>query len=122
MQQCENNIVLDTADRDIVLNHRIKTRDGWVAVVEIIHERTSKRAHALKEQPIPHSKQTGVLMAKSSKDVNKLHIELAHLLKVTMWAMGKDMGSQDFDTFKTCKDGAFEKGVCKKNSYSMIKC
>ena len=30
-----NNIVLDTANGDIVLDYKIKIRDGWVARVEL---------------------------------------------------------------------------------------
>ena len=45
---------------DIVLNHRIKTRNGWVARAEFIYKRKSKRAHVLKEDLFKHNKQAGV--------------------------------------------------------------
>ena len=91
MQQCENNTVLDTVSSDIVWDHRIKTRDDWEAEVEVICEKISNRAHALKEELITHSKQVGVLMAKLFKNVNALHNELEHLLEDIEQAAGKSM-------------------------------
>ena len=43
------NIVLDTSDSQIVLDQRIKTRDGWVARVHFIHEDFCEEAHAVNE-------------------------------------------------------------------------
>ena len=58
----KNNIVLDTANSNIVFDCKIKTRDCWVAKVKIIHERTHERGHAFQEESITHSKQEGILM------------------------------------------------------------
>ena len=50
-----------------MLDNRIKIRDGCVARVEFIHERTSQSAHVLKEKLITHSKKAVVSVEKSFK-------------------------------------------------------
>ena len=42
------NIVLDTSDDWIVLDQRIKTKDGWVAGVGFINELNMELGHTLK--------------------------------------------------------------------------
>ena len=68
----KNNTVIDTANGMIVVDHRIKTRYDYVAIVDLIHERT--RSHVLKEKSIIYSKQAGILMEKSFRDVHELNL------------------------------------------------
>ena len=63
---CSNEKRTGTANGNIVLDQRMKTRKGWVARVKFIHERMNEKAHLLKEL-IAHSKKAGILMAISYK-------------------------------------------------------
>ena len=75
MQQWKK-VVLETANVNIVLYCRIKTRDGWVTRIEFRCEKTSGKTCVLEEELISHSKQASVLMAKMIKDATELHIKL----------------------------------------------
>ena len=97
-------MVLDTENADTMLDHRIKTRDGWVAAVNNICERTSKLAHVLKGGLIIHRDQAGILMTQLFKDVDELHIEIENPLDAITRSMGKAMGLQLTSMFKTCED------------------
>ena len=43
------NVVLDMRDGLIELDQRLKTRDGWVAKVDFIHENSCEKAHTANE-------------------------------------------------------------------------
>ena len=71
----KNNIILDTANSDIVLDFRIKTRDCWVAGVDLIHEWCGEKAHVSKK------KSQVLIKYQNHKDINELHIVLEHSSK-----------------------------------------
>ena len=41
---------MNTGNGDMLLDCRIKTRDGWVAGVDFFHKRLGEKAHVLKEK------------------------------------------------------------------------
>ena len=97
-----NNIVLRYPDGDtIVFDRRIKTRDGWVAGVEVIPltDETAK---------LGEEKSKKVAAAGSTKmqsiDVNVLHEMLGHPCEATTRATGKLMNKKVTGTFKPCEN------------------
>ena len=70
-----NNKVVDAENSNIVLDHKIKTRDQWVARIMFIHERRDERVHVLKKELVTCNNQAGVLIAKSLTIVNEIHSE-----------------------------------------------
>ena len=46
----KNYTTLDTANNDMMLDHRTMTEDGWIARVEFIHEMVNRKTDVLKEE------------------------------------------------------------------------
>ena len=77
-----NNIVVITLIGNIVLDHRIKTHDSWVAGVNFLRNTINEKAVTA--------------MAIIKQDINDLHVELSHLseaipvpsdhVKIVLWA------------------------------------
>ena len=93
----KNYIRLDYPDgSQIVFDHRIKTRDGWVAGVDIV-PLTNETAK------LGEDKEKKTKVAKSI-NVNKLHQALRHPSKKTTRATGKALNMKVTGTFKPCED------------------
>ena len=65
------NVVLDTSDSQILLDQRIKTRDGWVAEVNFICKDICEKAHSVNDNVTGMKFQT-------KKDINELHVKFGH--------------------------------------------
>ena len=76
----QNNIGIKCANGDIVLDCWIKTCDGWVAIVEFLHNINEEKDQS-----------TTVL---HKKNVNNLHVKLGHPSKAITHATAKAMGIQ----------------------------
>ena len=102
----KRNIVLKYEDgRDICFDRRCKTRDGWIAGVEIVQP--EPEVAALSEDSEPPKRAT-------RKDVNQLHAELGHPGEDVTRAIGAHRGLQVTGTFAPCKDCAVAKAKQKK--------
>ena len=96
------NIVLDTSDDWIVLDQRIKTKDGWVAGVGFIHEVFCEKAHVINENGAP-------MKFQKKNYINELHMELGHTLKAITRATENAMNLKLTGVFKACEDCALGK-------------
>ena len=76
----QNNILVNTPTRDIILDCRIKTRDGWINRVDFLCEAIDKRA-------VP-------VFALPKKNVDNLHVELGHPSETITQATTKALGIQ----------------------------
>ena len=87
---CKNNFVPQCTGGNIILDHCIKTHNGWVDGVMFLWETSPQKAQ----------------WAKSSiqKCTNNLHSELGHQSEVITHDTGIAMGLHLTGTFKPCKD------------------
>ena len=85
-----NNIVVNTTCGNTILDHHIKTHDGWVTRVEFLHEFNNERKQSATAPP--------------KKNINYLHIELKHTSKTITCATTEALNIQVTSTFKPCKD------------------
>ena len=97
-----NNIRLDYPDGShIVFDRRIKTKDGWVAGVDIVPLVTEMAK-------LSEDKKTKAAKAAKSKvksiDVNELHQALTHPSERVTRTTGKALNMKVTGTFKPCED------------------
>ena len=84
-----------TPIRDIILDCRIKTRDGWIAGVNFLRKTMDKKAVTA--------------TAHIKRDINDLHAELGHPSEAITRSTTKNFGIQVTSTFKLCEDSALGK-------------
>eukprot|EP00984_Skeletonema_dohrnii_P022875 scaffold11976_cov67-Skeletonema_dohrnii-CCMP3373.AAC.1 len=100
-----NNIMLTYSNgQDIIFDRRLKTKDGWVAGVDVS---TNQRDETAKSETVKKAK---------TKDVNELHCELGHPGEAATRATGKARGLKVTGSFKPC-EGCFV-GKAKKTNVS----
>ena len=93
-----NNIVVNAMWDNIILDHQIKTHNGWVAKDNFLHETNNKRAASATATP--------------QKNINDLHIEAEHPSKTITHAIAEALGIQLTGTFKPWEDCAL--GMAKQ--------
>ena len=92
--------MINTTSGDIILDCQIKTRDGWVAVVNFLQAFINKRAVSA---TVP-----------LKKNVIDLHVELGRPSKAITRSTAKGLGIQVTGMFKPCEDCAL--GKAKQSS------
>ena len=100
----QNNISVESSEGNIILDHQIKTDDGWVVGVKFLHESSQGRA------------QSATAMHK--KNINDLHVELGHPSEVITHDTMKAMSIQVTSTVKPCEDCIL--GKVKKSRVSKM--
>ena len=85
-----NNIVIDTLSGDIVLDHLIKTHDGWVTEVDFLPASNDKRALSA--------------TAPLKRNINNLNIETGYPSEAITRSTTKGLSIQVTSTFKPCED------------------
>ena len=90
-----NNIVINTPSGNIVSDHQIKTRDGWVTRVNFLQASINEKAVSARALP--------------TRDINDLHIELVHPSEAIMRSTARHLSIQVTSTFKPCEDCALGK-------------
>ena len=102
------NIVLEYEDKqNIVFDCRCKTRDGWIAGIEVL-PCSGEVAKLSSDGVVKHSKR---------KNVNEFHRELGHPGEDVTRATGKHMGLTITGNFTPCEDC----GVAKAKQAKMNK-
>ena len=89
-----------TTSVNIILNCQFKTCNGWVARVKFLCKTKTKKAHVAKS-----------LAQQQKEDINILHAELGHPLRVITLAIGPTIRFHVAVTRKTCEDYALGKAV-----------
>ena len=87
-----NNIVMNTPIGNIILDHRIKTCESWIAGVDFIRNIANKKAVSA--------------TALIKQDINNLHVELGHPSEAITRSTAKSFGIQFTGTFRPCDDCA----------------
>ena len=85
-----NNIVVNTPSGNIVLDHWIKTHDGWVTGVNFIWNSIDERELSA--------------IALIKQNINNLHVELRHPSEAIMRSTTKYLGIQVTSMFNPCED------------------
>ena len=91
----DHNIVGNTLTSDIILDHQIKTCDGWVAGVNILQDNNNDRAVSATALP--------------KRSINNLHVELCHSFEKITLITTNALSIQVTSTFKLCEDFALHK-------------
>ena len=91
----QNNIVIKSTDVNIILDHRIKTHDGWVARVKFLWETSDERAQSA--------------TAPCKKNINNLHVEFGFPSESITHATAKASSLQVMGTFMPYEDYALSK-------------
>ena len=102
-----NNIALDTPHGQIVLDCRVKTRDGQVAE-NFICEKSSEKTCIVNAK-------TSMTNFQKKKDINELYAELGHASEAIAQVTGKAMNLKLTGIFISCEDFALGKA---KNGWS----
>ena len=90
-----NNIVINTLSGNIILDHRIKTHDGWVTRVNFLQNSINERAVSA--------------TTLTKQNINNLHVELGHPSEAIMGSTTKSLGIQVTGMFNPCEDCALGK-------------
>ena len=85
-----NNFVINTLSGDIILTCWIKTHDSWVTRVDFLQASINETAVSAAALP--------------KRNINDLHIELAHTSETITRSTIKGLGIQVTSTFKLCED------------------
>ena len=91
----QNNIVVNTATGNIILDCQIKIHDCWVTGAHFLWDSTNERAVSATALP--------------KKNINDLHIELGHPSEAITRITTKTLGIEVTDMFKPCEDCALGK-------------
>ena len=87
--------MVNTPTGDTILDHWIKTHNGWVARVDFLCEANNKRAISFTAVP--------------KRNINNLHDDLGYPSKTITQAITKSLGIQVTGTIKPCEGCALSK-------------